>query len=81
MKAKEIIDKCTVLKIQAICQDNNFNESNYEWELGARIIQELEAEYKVNFMEECISSQILGIPVRINTVDPERIKIWKEIKK
>ena len=80
MTAKEIIDKCTVLKLQAICRDNNFNESNYEWELGAKIIQELEAENKAFFMGKCIISQLLGIPVRINTVDPERIKLWKEIK-
>lgn len=80
MTAKEIIDKCTVQKINAMCQDSNFNESNYEWELGAKIIQDLQAENKVNFMGECIISQLLGIPVRINTVDPERIKLWKEIK-
>lgn len=80
MTAKEIIDKCTVQKINAMCQDSNFNESNYEWELGEKIIQELEAENKAFLMGKCIISQLLGIPVRINTVDPERIKLWKEIK-
>ena len=80
MTAKEIIDKCTVLKIQAICLDNNFNESNYEWELGTKIIQELQAENKANFMGECIITQLLGIQVRLNRVDYNRIKLWKEIK-
>ena len=80
MTAKEIIDKCTVLKIQAICLDNNFNESNYEWELGAKIIQELQAENKAYFMGECIITQLLGIQVRLNRVDYKRIKLWKEIK-
>ena len=80
MTVKEIIDKCTVLKIQAICLDNNFNESNYEWELGAKIIQELQAENKANFMGECIITQLLGIQVRLNRVDYKRIKLWKEIK-
>ena len=80
MTAKEIIDKCTWLKIQAICQDNDFNESNYEWELGAKIIQDLQAENKVTFMGECIITQLLGIQVRLNRVDYKRIKLWKEIK-
>ena len=39
-----------------------------------------EAENEAFFMGKCIISQLLGIPVRINTVDPERIKLWKEIK-
>ena len=80
MTAKEIIDKCTGLKMAAICQDQgSFEECNYEWEIGASLKRILEHDM-FNFCHSDEVNYIMGIPVRINLVDPNCIKLWRRIK-
>lgn len=83
MTAKEIIDKCTGLKVAAICQDQGcFEECNYEWELGKEMIIRLQKD-RMRFTQNAHSDEIeyiMGIPVRINTVYPNCIKLWRRIK-
>lgn len=77
-----IIDKLNDLLFEAQCNTLEFHLEDYKWELGKRVINELESHLFLIRDEnryECVSS-VYGIPVEVNNENYDVIKLWKEIK-
>ena len=84
MTLKEIMDRCKELRVLAMLEVSVFDESKYEWELGAAVVRRLEEdihEYCIlNHGDKDEKHYLMGIPVRINLADVRCIKLWREIK-
>ena len=84
MTNEEMMDKIKILRANAMEMDFKFDRGEYEWELGQIPIKML--------TEFCVSPPIIhhgleveystsmGIPIRYNYVDPEMIKLWRNVK-
>ena len=75
MTVESIIHKVRILKAGI-----DEKAGNYEWELGKRVLATLEKDMLYNTASYMEIKYLMGIPVRINVVNPECIKLWREIK-
>jgi len=80
MKAEDIITKCKALVADSKLYDELVHqEGNYEWEMGRSVVGALLPENH-NILSELLELGFMGIPVRGNYVNPDCLKLWREIK-
>lgn len=79
MSNDEIWDKVNTLRGEAEYQDFKYGSSTYEWELGAKVCNELLQELK-NINDESKIVTFMGFPIRINYHNINVIKLWREVR-
>lgn len=53
----------------------NFNEKDYFWKIGVRVLQDLSVAYPF----ENTAITLFGIIVEIDYIDPENIRLYEDI--
>lgn len=81
---EEILRKINELYFKAQCSTFNFDPEDYTWEIGSHVFAELKASCVWVTAEAdentVVRNVIYDIPVNVNKVDPDVLKLWKEIK-
>lgn len=79
---EEIIERFKILRMAVDIERYTQGEmTNYKWEIGVKIYEELKSWCAYNFTdEEGVAPQIMGIPIEVNYAYPDVIKLWKEVK-
>lgn len=81
MSDEEIISKLKALWVMTEQEDFKDNKhGNYEFELGKKVINLLKDKFNVDYKDATLEQKLMGIPIRINVVNPDAIHLWKEIK-
>ena len=84
MTNEEMMDKIKILRVNAEEMDFKFDCGEYEWELGGRVFELLTRACVsppiIHHGLEVEYSTLMGIPIRYNYVDPEMIKLWRNVK-
>ena len=77
--SKDFWEIANVLRGEAEYQDFKYGSGNYEWEMGNNALGYF--MQSANFTAcayEC--NQFMGIPVRVNVVEPDTLRLWREVK-
>ena len=81
MSDEEIILKLKALWDMTEQEDARDNQrGTYEFELGKKVINLLKDKFNVDCKDATLEQKLMGIPIRINVVNPDAIHLWKEIK-
>jgi len=82
MTKEEIIERFKILRRAVDIERYTQGElTNYKWEIGVKIYEELKAWCKYNFTDEVgVAPQIMGLDADINYKDQEAIRLWKEVR-
>lgn len=81
MTNNEIWNILNVLRGEAEYQDFKYGSGKYEWELGKDIIYELMPCLElVNYHPNDTVKELMGLPIRMNVVEPQVIKLWREVR-
>lgn len=81
MTNEEIWDKLNVLRGEAEYQDFKHGRGAYEWELGVDVFNEIKDSSDcelVNYGKDTVK-ELMGIPIRIDLVNNDKIKLWREV--
>lgn len=70
----------TIEKIHRLVHSEpDFGKANYELELGIEVFNTLRKECLVHDAPAGCCYSLLGIPIKLDFVDPLKIKLWKEV--
>lgn len=70
----------TIEKIRRLVHSEpDFGKANYELELGIEVFSTLQKECLVHNAPAGCYYSLLGIPIKLDFVDPLKIKLWKEV--
>ena len=69
-----------VLRGEAEYQDFKYGSTELEWELGYEVITYFLDSLELRVYSDDTVKTFMGIPIRVNMVNPQCIKLWREVK-
>ena len=83
MTVEEIRERCAALWYDAK-KEEKWERCNYEWEFGMKTYNALRDEIEETaskiFISKIEYSQYMGITIRLNLIDHNCLKLWREIQ-
>lgn len=80
MSEEEIISKVKALWYMAEQEDEkDKGRGTYQFELGKNVLDVLD-RFKEDYKDATLEQRLMGIPIIINVVNPDEIRLWKEIR-
>ena len=80
-KLEEIIKKALTNCMTTTTISNAFSISDaLTGILNKKVINLLKDKFSVDYKDATLEQKLMGIPIRINIVNPDAIHLWKEIK-